>query len=132
MAEPTTTTAGWAVAAALTAGFLAALGVSWVHVFFAAGGVYVGAGMTTHNIGRVRAIVAFPFVVLLSAKAGVIAGAYVGAIGAVPVSEVSQALAGAIGLIFQPVAVTIVTAMPDLVRSGLNIVRGWLNRGAAR
>lgn len=121
MPEPTTTTAGWAVAAALTAGFLAALGVSWVHVFFAAGGVYVGAGMTTHNIGRIRAIVTFPFSVLLAAKAGVVAGAYIGPIGTLPVDDVSQALAGAVGLIFQPVAVAVVSSMPDLVR-------GWLNR----
>lgn len=116
MAEPTTTTAGWAVAAALTAGFLAALGVSWAHVLFAACGIYVGAGMTQQRIGRVRAILAFPFSVLLAAKAGVIAGAYVGPIGAVPVNEVSQALAGAIGLVFQPLAVALVAAVPDLIR----------------
>lgn len=122
MAEPATTTtaAGWAVAAGLLASFLAALGVTWVHVFWAAAGAFVGAGWAPSS-GRFRAILMFPVSTMLAAKAGIIGAAWVGPIGSLPISETAQAMGGLAGIVFHPMAAVLVQIAPALARLRLGI-----------
>ncbi len=122
MPEPTTTTAtaAWSVSAGLVAAFLAAIGVSWVHVFWAAAGAFFGAGFAPAT-GRMRAMLAFPVSTLLSAKAGVLGAAWVGSIGALPPHEVAQGIGALAGLVFHPVVAVLVKAAPAKLSQHLGV-----------
>lgn len=122
MPEPTTTTAaaGWAVAAGLLASFLAALGVTWVHVFWAAAGAFVGAGWAPQS-GRIRSMLMFPVSSLLAAKAGIIGAAWIGPLGGLPTAEVAQALGGLSGIVFHPVVAALVKIAPAATRLRLGV-----------
>lgn len=122
MAEPATTTtaAGWAVAAGLLASFLAALGVTWVHVFWAAAGAFVGAGWAPPS-GRLRAMLMFPVSTMLAAKAGIVGAAWMGPVGGLPVADMAQALGGLAGIVFHPMAAALVQIAPALARLRLGI-----------
>jgi len=113
MAEPTTTStaAAWAVAAGLVSAFLASIGVSWPTLFFATLGSLVGSGFAP-TAGRLRAVAMFPASSMLSAKAGIVAAAYVGSIGAMTGEALAQAAAGAIGVLFHPLVLALARALP--------------------
>jgi hypothetical protein len=96
-----------AVAAAATSGFLAATGLTWPTILFAAGGTFLGAGATRQE-GWITAVLAFFFISLLSAKGGVLLGAHIQAIGPVSGDELAQGCAAALGLFFHPL-VTLAT-----------------------
>lgn len=116
MHDPTVpSTAVWAVAAGLAASFLAALGVTWVHVFWAAAGAFVGAGWAPQT-GRFRAMLMFPVSTLLAAKAGIVGAAWVGAIGNLPAQELAQAMGGLAGIVFHPVTSSLVKMAPAITR----------------
>lgn len=123
MPEPTTTTTAtaWAVAAGLMASFLAAIGVTWVHIFWAASGAFVGGGFFEHRLGRWRAIMTFLLSALLAAKAGIIGAAWAGPIGSLPPAEVAQAAGGLFGIMFQPIAAALVKMAPALMRLRLGL-----------
>lgn len=123
MTEPTTTGIGWALVAGLIASFLAAIGVTWAHVFWAAAGAFVGAGWAP-PAGRVRAILMFPVATLLAAKAGVIGAAWLGPIGTLPAAELAQAVGGLLGIVFHPLTAVLVQIAPALARNRLGIPTG--------
>lgn len=76
MAEPTATTTGalWAVAAGTMGAFFAAVGVPWQAVFFALLGALFGAP-AAGNVGRLRAVAAFPASAMIAAKCGTLSAA---------------------------------------------------------
>lgn len=116
MAEPTATTgAAWAIAAGLIASFLAAVGVTWVHVFWAAAGAFVGAGWAPPS-GRVRSMLMFPVSTMLAAKAGIVCAAWFGPIGGLSAHDTSQAFGGLAGIAFHPLTAAFVAAIPAIAR----------------
>lgn len=126
MPEPTTTSAGaaaWAVSAGLVAAFLAAIGVTWVHVFWAAAGCFFGAGFAPPT-GRVRAMLSFPLSTLLAAKAGILGAAWLDSVGGIAPSELAQAGGALAGLVFHPVVAVIVKAAPGILQARLGVKEG--------
>jgi hypothetical protein len=122
MAEPTTTTASaaWAVSAGLVAAFLAALGVTWVHVFWAAAGCFFGAGFAPPT-GRWRAMFAFPISTMLSAKAGIIGAEWLGAVGGIAPHDMAQGLGALAGIVFHPMIAVVVRAATGVLQSRLGV-----------
>lgn len=117
MPDPTTTStaAAWAVSAGLIGAFFAAVGVSWDHVFWAAAGAYFGAGVAP-AAGRIRAIAMFPVSTMLAAKIGVIGAAWLSPVGAIAANELAQGIGGLAGLLFHPLATTLIKIAPELAR----------------
>lgn len=126
MAEPTIPTAtAWAITAGLMASFLAAIGVTWVHVFWAAAGAFVGSGFAP-PAGRWRAMLMFPVSTMLAAKAGIVAAAWWGSIGAMTIAETAQSFGGLVGIVFHPLTVAVVnlvgSAFHPLTAAVVNLV----------
>ena len=107
--EPATTTGatGWAVAAGLCSAFLAAVGIGWDLVFWSSAGSFIGAGWAPKT-GRLRAVLTFAASTVLAAKAGTIAAAWWGPIGALPAGELAQGCAGLAGILFHPLVARLV------------------------
>lgn len=122
MADPTATTtaAAWAVTAGLMSAFFAAIGVTWEAVFYATLGALAGSGVHA-PIGRIKAIAVFPVAVLLSAKGGLSAGAWLGAVGGLTGIGLAEMLASGIALIFHPLAATAVRLVPALAAKHLGV-----------
>lgn len=122
MPEPTTTsaTAAWSVSAGLVAAFLAAIGVTWVHVFWAAAGAFIGSGFAPQT-GRMRAMLAFPVSTLLSAKAGIVGAAWVGTVGGIPPADMAQAVGALAGIVFHPVVAVVVKASTVVAQRRLGV-----------
>lgn len=120
MPEPTTTTAtaAWSVSAGLVAAFLAAIGVTWVHVFWAAAGCFFGAGFAPPT-GRARAILSFLLSTLLAAKAGILGAGWLGAVGSVGQTDVAQAAGALAGIVFHPVVAALVKTVPAVIQTRL-------------
>ena len=125
MTDPavTTTAATWAVAAGIVSATLAPLGVTAPLLWWALCGAMVGAGFAP-TVGRWRAMSIFPAVVMLSAKGGVLAGAALGAVGALQGEPLAQALAGLIGIGFHPITTTGVRLLPAVASARLGVPPG--------
>ena len=122
MPEPTTSGAAvaWALVAGLAASFFAAIGVTPAGVFWAAAGAFVGAGFAP-AAGRLRAMLLFPAATVLSAKAGIVGAAWLGAIGALPAHAMAEALGGLLGIVFHPLTAALVQMTPALARLRLGV-----------
>ncbi|MEK8025003.1 hypothetical protein [Pseudaquabacterium rugosum] len=92
-----------AAAAGLASAALAAAGLTWPQLLFAACGAFIGAGGTRQR-GPLRAVGAFAATVVLAAKAGGAGAAYLVHAGGLTGEPLAQALAAAIGLFFHPLA----------------------------
>jgi 4-amino-4-deoxy-L-arabinose transferase-like glycosyltransferase len=116
MAEPTTTTAsvGWAVAAGTLGAFFAAIGVSWVAVFWALMGGLIGVSFAPQT-GRLRAMLMFPTSALLAAKAGTLGAVQFFAAS----SDWSGGLAAVSGIVLHPVISATVQAIPAIISARL-------------
>lgn len=121
MAEPTTTTAAtWAVVAGLLAGFLAAVGITWVHVFWASVGAFFGAGFAPPT-GRLRAMLSFPLSTLLAAKAGILGAAWAGPVAGIAPHDLAQAIGALAGIVFHPVVAVLVKVAPTIAQLRLGV-----------
>jgi hypothetical protein len=94
---------------------MAAIGVTWAGVFWAAAGAFVGAGWAPPT-GRLRAMLLFPAATLLAAKGGIIGAAWLGPVGPVPAHAMAEAVGGVLGIVFHPLTAALVQMMPALPR----------------
>ncbi len=58
----------------------------------------------------------FPVYTMLAAKAGIVGAAWCGPIGALPPSDLAQAMGGLAGIVFHPATALLVKAVPSLGR----------------